>query len=860
MQSSTLGGTYAAYKASTTDFTTWLTGEAETRGYRSPNVTSQTTTISCIELLKRVDFIVRDSSAKLSVPIPIQNVLQHAIKARRKCSAWFEAMSDKANAVSQANKQETPRDGYLHFIEVLEEAFETLTPFFGETPKRKRTKAKKFAKQSSSIVNSAPENEMGTLSNRFGMLEVEVPQDDCNSGSGPSRPVEKVPGNSHTKTEIKIGLEVQKEDDVKFIVFCFFEDLRELREFLQETWKHAMMNESDISAASVITNVALDLVSKSEENIIPLATDDAAGVDSYWHIFRHIVPDEYGSSPKNGVEDCAKATWIDTIYLCIYHALRNYILHSRDPQSSTIIPCVRPLGVDYQNCLDVFETLDLESEEWLIKMLHDLWLDGYYDKAKEDMTYLGQAGWFQKPQPTSSPYRVAPIEDSITRALKLALVTGSIGVTAVFAARIMLDIHKIVGNGGIQLEEKLRHQAAIACSNLQVVWTTEHGPVAEVASMAEPCCNADHRYRQSLLAWILQNILYPKMAGIKSELMSLTHLNSMLKTQLLNIKDPRCIQLAEDPGFYYKNNPLWLGLESFRFEIHRMDYGMHRVNCSASTASAAHIYNAVRQASFLDLKWETLDHFIALHIGDLFRGSLPTKKDEIENRFLIFLGASAKAFAKDSRESHSLKHTTQRYLAPPKFLQSFQPIYKYLFIPNDYITHAEKLLYTGGNHGARTNSSTSQLDLLKHLKDLISDMSITTKVDYLTMAQQCNQIMADIIEQVQQQDLWSVVKPHSGIELKTQVLNLAFVKDLLVRDSDISKLRTRIKFMSLIAKIFKKHIGHFESIPALIKPLEPLFETQHGEHYDLDKEVNRALQIWNEYHKRSAMGNIHKKS
>ncbi|EPE26209.1 hypothetical protein GLAREA_02121 [Glarea lozoyensis ATCC 20868] len=639
MQSSTLGDTYAAYKASTTEFTTWLTGEAKARGYRSPNITSQTTTISCVELLKRVDFIVCDSSAKLSVPISIQNVLQLAIRARRKCSAWFEAMSDMATEVSEAEKQETTRDGHLHFIEVLEKALEHLTPFFGEPPKRKRTKAKKEAKQLSSTTSSGCDT--GTLSNRFDILEIEVPQDDCNSGTLPSRQDTRVPRDGHSKAELKVDLEVNKEDDVKFVVFCFFEDLRELREFIQATWKDAMTNGPDISTASLITNVALDHVSKSEENITSLVANDAECLGNYWQVFRHIAPKEHYSSPENRVGNCAKVSMRDTIYLCIYHALRNYILQSRETQPRRIVPWVKPLGMEFLKSIDDFETLDVESEEWLIKMLHDLWLDRYYDSAEEEMTHIRQAGWFHKSRPTFSTYRIVQIEDSITRALKLALGTGSIAVTSVFAARIMLDIHKIVGNGAIKLDENLRHQAATFPRNLQVVCKTEHDSMAPVAGIAEPCCNFDRRNRESGLAWVSQKTR-PRMANLKSGFMGLDRPSSMPKTKHLTIDDPRCIQVSEDPGFYYKNHPLWIGLESFRFEMLRMDYGMHWINCSASTPLAAHIYNAVRQASFLDFKWRSWTVSSPYILDNSFEDHFRRRKRRLRTVFSSFWGHQRK--------------------------------------------------------------------------------------------------------------------------------------------------------------------------------------------------------------------------
>ncbi|EPE26208.1 hypothetical protein GLAREA_02120 [Glarea lozoyensis ATCC 20868] len=112
---------------------------------------------------------------------------------------------------------------------------------------------------------------------------------------------------------------------------------------------------------------------------------------------------------------------------------------------------------------------------------------------------------------------------------------------------------------------------------------------------------------------------------------------------------------------------------------------------------------------------------------------------------------------------------------------------------DDYVSHPEKVLHMGGSYGAIRNNSTSQLDLLKHLKDSVSEISKVIKLDYLTVAQQSNQIMKNVTEQLQRQGLWGV---PPGVEIQASAVNTAYAMDLLMRDLDMLNLRTRIKCMA----------------------------------------------------------------
>jgi hypothetical protein len=113
--------------------------------------------------------------------------------------------------------------------------------------------------------------------------------------------------------------------------------------------------------------------------------------------------------------------------------------------------------------ITLFDPLAIDNDEWLIKMLHDPWVDGYVSDARSNLSVssetLQKAGW-ETANPTDSS-DIQQIKDKITRALKLMLKKRTIGVTTVFATRILIDLHEIVGEEAAKLEEDLRRRDAV---------------------------------------------------------------------------------------------------------------------------------------------------------------------------------------------------------------------------------------------------------------------------------------------------------------------------------------------------------------------------------------------------------------
>lgn len=62
--------------------------------------------------------------------------------------------------------------------------------------------------------------------------------------------------------------EEEVDDDLYFMIYCFFKDFNHMREYLQERWCDYADGLLDLSAVSVVTNTAFELFQKAEKELL----------------------------------------------------------------------------------------------------------------------------------------------------------------------------------------------------------------------------------------------------------------------------------------------------------------------------------------------------------------------------------------------------------------------------------------------------------------------------------------------------------------------------------------------------------------------------------------------------------------
>jgi hypothetical protein len=301
-----LSGSYKAYKSNTNAFVTWLSRTALACGYKFPRpnadidpappaektsgapstrlkgnarkeakaaaskpapaaATGSKQIVSTSDLLAQAKHIANYKKPPVKVPFGIQYVLRQSIKARQRCADWFQ------KAITDDNSSEHQHSGanasHQHFIGILQLAADILRPCFDSS-----SASNANASRRDSTKLPAEQNSQNSLNNRFDSLEIEdIDEHELHlmaTAALDSTSTSSRTSKSQSRGVFELGFDIRNE--LPFIVFCFFEDMNKIREFLTRIWKDVAAEKLDSMAASITTNAALELVRKAEEEIILL--------------------------------------------------------------------------------------------------------------------------------------------------------------------------------------------------------------------------------------------------------------------------------------------------------------------------------------------------------------------------------------------------------------------------------------------------------------------------------------------------------------------------------------------------------------------------------------------------------------
>jgi hypothetical protein len=182
--------------------------------------------------------------------------------------------------------------GHIHYTQVLEAALKK----FDESNPGKNGNTQ--------TLNTEP-NTHGDLRNRFEMLELEVAGEGVEGASESEKSDDDVQASKKSGGKVRFGKRkgrVRKPqkterslvnrnqvtdvdildsvvrsfdayaeddtDDLYFMIYCFFKDWNSMREYLQERWCDYEEGALSLSAVSVITNIACELLQGSEKELL----------------------------------------------------------------------------------------------------------------------------------------------------------------------------------------------------------------------------------------------------------------------------------------------------------------------------------------------------------------------------------------------------------------------------------------------------------------------------------------------------------------------------------------------------------------------------------------------------------------
>jgi len=268
--------TYRRYKADTSQVFDWLAQTARKSGYSLPagssatdspatksnlnKATSSKTTAAGNKTHKLTIQQVMDIAewiAKLNPPVPVPNLmvtlLQSSISARKRCARWFQSNAKDENAKNTTHN---------YFIDVLERVLQILHL---SAPEAERSK--------SYDISSPASEEILDVAGNFGILsieesEVEAIKSDVASKSAVSRTTPPSASTKQNPIKYEIEFEIADDDETYFALFCFFTDLKAIRDFILDLWRDYRAGQTDLVTASLTTNLAFGLGQRAERDLL----------------------------------------------------------------------------------------------------------------------------------------------------------------------------------------------------------------------------------------------------------------------------------------------------------------------------------------------------------------------------------------------------------------------------------------------------------------------------------------------------------------------------------------------------------------------------------------------------------------
>ena len=359
----------------------------------APTLTTVIYTITTEELLRQAAAVskVRVES-RVEMPASLRSVVQRAIRARQRCSQWFQ----RAGVQNQhADKQ------HLHFIGVLEQSLEILEPCM----------------ESDGVVLDHQKQDETSLErtastgNRFAALQVEESPDVDPFELTEVVAAITVPDETKTleeKVEVAV-YELEEEDkfdeDLAFIIFCsclaiysmtelmyagFFEDLHRTQAFISELWGKYKARKCDLHTAAVATNAAFDLIRQAEEDILA-RTPEIFNRKRSWGSIATIIFSadafEQGICPEarlNSKDSLRITPFDDFIYLSTARILMKFAYLADLPADRGLqypFPCP-PLRSSYILRPDLLGTPEMDKREqedlFLSRFVMDRYLWNFY--------------------------------------------------------------------------------------------------------------------------------------------------------------------------------------------------------------------------------------------------------------------------------------------------------------------------------------------------------------------------------------------------------------------------------------------------------------------------------------------------
>ncbi|KAF2447907.1 hypothetical protein P171DRAFT_453049 [Karstenula rhodostoma CBS 690.94] len=593
-----LSGTYQKYKNHTDAIAQWLATTAKSRGYVSPEAknTSKagkgqgrpTYTLPTKEWTAHAEFLVGLADPIVSVPEKLAALLDATIGLRQLYSNTVAAILDDTDTKKDSD------DRHAFFLNVLKNVRSILSPLLPKRPE----------------AQSTPKT-IDEVMNIFTHLELQEP----------SEAFKQAPDVTPANAPIYKAERPNDMEEAYFALHLLLRDFAKLRTEVSHAWAGYKNGGHDIVAASITTNVAVDLARSMIEELKNMFAP-YGGILKMYQIFYASQCVPAGISEKTSPKELKR------------------ILDQRERPGDEMNFAM------YKVASDVM---------WPAHLLLDAWCEmhkvnphpemkrGFYgtynpasnreqksnrEKFREDkILLLENLPEFYFYCRTTKP-NPPPVEDEFIRLLRTMFETKQVTLPLVFATTLFLDIHNMlrsqVDNGFKRLTDAMHYVVGDIKEEFEFhadikmdTWPKQNDDVMQhFIETIEFWVHKDHQRENA-----------PKIGRI----------------------------FTPEPFHLFRKHPWWCGLWKYWALMQFHEFGIAFVNAWGSVMSCTHLYNAVGGGGRKDLMWKDLDVVIGLQDPKtFFIGEAPTTPDDCLKRFALAMGASAASLAKSTRKKKGL--------------------------------------------------------------------------------------------------------------------------------------------------------------------------------------------------------------
>jgi hypothetical protein len=208
--------------------------------------------------------LIADQTPPIQVPSSILGLLNSAITLRKRCSGWFKTKTTREDLLHQR------LDGHAHFISVLERVRQILKP--NSDPDTTESAREDIQHDSTAHTEPAAES-TSAQTNPYDLLYLDddASEDSVTTSETPVPDLNTARLQHTPSPQRKVTYELDNhnsDEETYFALFCFFDDLNQLRDFLCQLWSDYKIGKVDLITVSVTTNTAIDLVRRAEKEFI----------------------------------------------------------------------------------------------------------------------------------------------------------------------------------------------------------------------------------------------------------------------------------------------------------------------------------------------------------------------------------------------------------------------------------------------------------------------------------------------------------------------------------------------------------------------------------------------------------------